>query len=302
MPLISLRNISLAFGGPPLLDSIQMSIEPGERICLVGRNGEGKSTLLKLILGELEPDEGEFERLPSLKIARLDQDPREDISGTIFDVVSQGAGPAAALISEYHHITGELGGDRDTDILDRMHDIQETLQRTGGWDLDQKLEQILTRLSLNGDAEFNALSGGMKRRTLLAQALVSDPDLLLLDEPTNHLDIDSIRWLEDFMLKYEKAILFITHDRIFLRKLATRIIELDRGQLSSWECSYDRFLQRKAALLEAEEKQNQVFDKKLSKEEIWIRKGIQARRTRNEGRVRALKSLRIERSQRRERS
>lgn len=302
MPLLSLRNISLAFGGPPILDSIQLSIEPGERVCLLGRNGEGKSTLLKLILGELEPDAGEFERLPGLKIARLDQDPRIELPGTVFDVVAAGAGPTASLISEYHHITAELGGERDSEILDRMHDIEQTLQKTGGWELDQRLEQILTRLSLIGDAEFNTLSGGMKRRALLAQALVAEPDLLLLDEPTNHMDIDSIRWLENFMLNYEKAILFITHDRMFLRKLATRILELDRGALTSWDCSYDLYLDRKAELLEAEEKQNKVFDKKLSKEEVWIRKGIQARRTRNEGRVRALKSLRVERSQRRERS
>jgi len=302
MPIISLRNITLSFGGPPLLDAIQLSIEPGERVCLVGRNGEGKSTLLKLILRELEPDAGEFERLPGLKIARLDQDPRVEIPGTVFDLAATGAGPAAALVAEYHHITAELGGDRDSEILDRMHEIEEILQQTDGWELDQKIEQILTRLSLDGDAEFNALSGGMKRRALLAQALVAEPDLLLLDEPTNHMDIDSIRWLEGFMLKYGKAILFITHDRMFLRKLATRIVELDRGQLTSWDCHYDQFLERKAALLVAEEKQNKVFDKKLSKEEVWIRKGIQARRTRNEGRVRALKSLRVERSQRRERS
>jgi ABC transport system ATP-binding/permease protein len=302
MPIISLRNIDLAFGGPPILDKIQMSIEPGERVCLVGRNGEGKSTLLKLILGDLEPDDGEFERLPGLKIARLDQDPRVEISGTVFDVASKGAGPSAALVAEYHHITAELGGDRDTEILDRMHDIEQELEKTGGWELDQKLEQILSKLALNGDAEFNALSGGMKRRALLAQALAADPDLLLLDEPTNHMDIDSISWLEGFMLKYQKAILFITHDRMFLRKLATRILELDRGQLTSWDCAYEQFLERKAALLEAEEKQNKVFDKKLSKEEVWIRKGIQARRTRNEGRVRALKALRGERSQRRERT
>lgn len=302
MPVISLRNISLTFGGPPVLDKIQMSIEPGERVCLVGRNGEGKSTLFKLISGELEPDAGEFERLPNLKIARLDQDPRIEMTGTVFDVVAKGAGPSAALVSEYHHITGELGGERDMEILDRMHDIEQELDKSGGWDLDQKLEQILSKLSLDGEIEFNALSGGMKRRALLAQALAAEPDLLLLDEPTNHMDIDSIRWLEGFMLKYQKAILFITHDRMFLRKLATRILELDRGQLTSWDCTYEQFLERKAALLDAEEKQNKVFDKKLSKEEVWIRKGIQARRTRNEGRVRALQALRGERAQRRERS
>lgn len=302
MPLLSLRNTTLAFGGPPILDAVQMTIEPGERVCLVGRNGEGKSTLLKLMLGDLEPDAGEFERLPGLKIARLDQDPRVEIAGTVFEVVSKGSGPAAALIAEYHKITMELGGEDDEAILDRMHDIEQELQNTGGWELEQRIERILTRLSLNGDAEFNSLSGGMKRRALLAQALVAEPDLLLLDEPTNHMDIDSIRWLESFMLKHEKSILFITHDRMFLRKLATRIIELDRGQLTSWDCSYDLFLERKAALLEAEEKENKVFDKKLSKEEVWIRKGIQARRTRNEGRVRALKDLRVERSQRRNRS
>ncbi|MDA0349987.1 MAG: ATP-binding cassette domain-containing protein [Verrucomicrobia bacterium] len=302
MPLLSLRNTTLAFGGPPILDTVQMSVEMGERVCIVGRNGEGKSTLLKIILGEQEPDAGEFERQPGLKIAKLDQDPRVEIPGTVFDVVAQGAGESALLIAEYHHITMELGGENDDKILERMHEIEQVLQDTDGWELEQKIERILTRLTLNGDAEFNTLSGGMKRRTLLAQALVAEPDLLLLDEPTNHMDIDSIRWLEDFMMKYGKSILFITHDRMFLRKLATRIIELDRGRLTSWDCSYDLFLERKATLLQAEEKENKVFDKKLSKEEVWIRKGIQARRTRNEGRVRALKDLRVERSQRRERS
>ena len=302
MPLLSLRNTTLAFGGPPILDTVQMSVEMGERVCLVGRNGEGKSTLLKIILGEQEPDEGEFERQPGLKIAKLDQDPRVEIPGTVFDVVAQGAGESALLIAEYHHITMELGGENDDEILERMHEIEQVLQNNDGWELEQKIEKILTRLTLNGDAEFNTLSGGMKRRALLAQALVAEPDLLLLDEPTNHMDIDSIRWLESFMIKYGKSILFITHDRMFLRKLATRIIELDRGRLTSWDCSYDLFLERKATLLQAEEKENKVFDKKLSKEEVWIRKGIQARRTRNEGRVRALKDLRVERSQRRDRS
>ena len=302
MPLLSLRNISLSFGGPPILDQVQLSIDLGERVCLVGRNGEGKSSLLKLILGDLEPDSGEFERAPGLKIGRLDQDPRIEIPGTVFDVVSSGAGETAGLIAEYHRITAQLGGDDDDAILERMHSIEQELEKTGGWALDQKLEQTLSQLQLDGDAEFNSLSGGMKRRALLAQALVTDPDLLLLDEPTNHMDIESIRWLEDFMLKFGKAILFITHDRMFLRKLATRILELDRGKLTSWDCPYDTFLERKAAWLEAEEKQNKAFDKKLSNEEVWIRKGIQARRTRNEGRVRALKAMRVERSERRERT
>jgi ATP-binding cassette subfamily F protein uup len=301
MPILSLRNTTLAFGGLPILDTIQMSMDLGERVCLVGRNGEGKSTLLKIILGEQEPDAGEFERQPGLKIAKLDQDPRVEIPGTVFEVVAQGAGAAALLIAEYHHITMDLGGERDDEILERMHEIEQVLQDNDGWELEQKIERILTRLTINGDAEFNKLSGGMKRRALLAQALVAEPDLLLLDEPTNHMDIDSIRWLEGFMMKYGKSILFITHDRMFLRKLATRIIELDRGSLTSWDCSYDLYLERKGTLLQAEEKENKVFDKKLSKEEVWIRKGIQARRTRNEGRVRALKDLRVERSQRRDR-
>jgi len=300
MPLITLRNVSLAYGGPKLLDSIQMTIEPRERVCLVGRNGEGKSSLLKVISGEVEADAGEFERLPSLKVAKLEQEATVELPGSVFDVVAMGAGKAAELLRDYHHCCLELGGEDDAAVLARMDELQHQLEASGGWQLEQRIEQLITRLGLPGEDLFNTLSGGMKRRTLLARALVNDPDLLLLDEPTNHLDIESIRWLEEFLEKFDKALLFITHDRSFLRKVATRILELDRGQLTSWDCGYDKYLERKEALLEAEATQNAAFDKKLSQEEVWIRKGIQARRTRNEGRVRALKNMRDERRGRRE--
>jgi len=302
MPLITLRNVSLAYGGPKLLESIQMTIEPRERVCLVGRNGEGKSSLLKVISGEVEADSGEFERLPSLKVAKLEQEATVELPGTVYDVVTMGAGDAARLLSDYHHCCLELGGDDDEAVLARMDALQHQLEASGGWQLEQRIDQLITRLGLPGEDLFNTLSGGMKRRTLLARALVNDPDLLLLDEPTNHLDIESIRWLEEFLEKFDKALLFITHDRSFLRKVATRILELDRGQLTSWDCGYDKYLERKEALLEAEATQNAAFDKKLSQEEVWIRKGIQARRTRNEGRVRTLKKMRDERSGRREMS
>lgn len=300
MPLLAIRDIILSFGGPPLLHKAQLTIEPRERICLIGRNGEGKSSLLKLISGELEPDAGEFERSSSLRVAKLDQDFLADQEGSVLSVVLEGVGDVVDLLNEYHTITEQLGNDDDTDLYARMEILQLELEANGGWEIEQQAERVLTQLQLLGGDRFQALSGGMKRRVLLAKALMSDPDILLLDEPTNHLDVDSILWLEDFLRKYDKAVLFITHDRTFLQNVATRIIELDRGQLTSWDCDYKTFLQRKAEWLEAEAKNNVVFDKKLAEEERWIRQGIQARRTRNEGRVRALQQLRSERKERRE--
>lgn len=300
MPLLAIRDITLSFGGPPLLHKAQLTIEPRERICLIGRNGEGKSSLLKVISGELVPDAGEFERAKGLRIAKLDQDFAAEREGSVLSVVLEGVGEVVKQLNEYHAITEQLGGDADAALYARMEVLQGELEANGGWKLEQQAERIMSQLHLGGDAVFQALSGGMKRRVLLAQALMSEPDILLLDEPTNHLDVESILWLEDFLVKCDKAILFITHDRAFLQRVATRIIELDRGQLTSWDCDYPTFLQRKAEWLEAEVKNRAVFDKKLAEEERWIRQGIQARRTRNEGRVRALQQLRAARKARRE--
>jgi len=263
MALLSLQNISIAFGGPKLLDNVSLQIEPGERICLLGRNGEGKSTLLKIVSRELEPDGGEIVRSRDVRIARLQQTVPQDIQGTVYDVVSK----------DWNHEHA----------------------------LDHPVEKAISLLGLDPEQEFASLSGGMRRRALLAKALVNEPDLLILDEPTNHLDIESIQWLENFLLRWRGTVLFVTHDRVFLKKLATRIVELDRGRLTSWACDYGTYLSRRAALLDAEEGQWAEFDRKLAQEEVWIRKGIKARRTRNEGRVRELEKMRNERNQRRER-
>jgi ATP-binding cassette subfamily F protein uup len=265
MALLSLRDISLAFGGPRLLDQVSIQIERGERLCLLGRNGEGKSTLLKLIEGEIDADEGEIIRQQGLRIARLPQEVPRGQESTVADEVAGGLDDAA-------HGT------------------------------DYRVETIVSRMGLDADARFEALSSGMKRRVLLAKALVADPDILLLDEPTNHLDIESIRWVEDFLLRYGGTLIFVTHDRVFLERLATRIVELDRGTLHDWACDYPTFLKRREEVLNAESRQNALFDKRLAQEEVWIRKGVEARRTRNEGRVRALKSMREARQRRRERS
>ncbi|MCU0857181.1 MAG: ATP-binding cassette domain-containing protein [Pontiellaceae bacterium] len=263
MALLSLQNIRIAFGGPKLLDGVTLQIEPGERICLLGRNGEGKSTLLKIVSGELEADGGEIVRSREVRIARLAQEVPREMCGTVFDVVSR----------DWNHEHA----------------------------MEHPVEKAISLLGLDPEQAFCALSGGMRRRALLAKALVNEPDLLILDEPTNHLDIESIQWLENFLLRRRGTVLFVTHDRVFLKKLATRIVELDRGQLTSWACDYETYLARRQALLDAEEGQRAEFDRKLAQEEVWIRKGIKARRTRNEGRVRELEKMRIERSLRRER-
>lgn len=267
MALISLQNLSKAFGGPQLLDNASLQIEQGERISLVGRNGEGKSTLLKLLSGEIEPDAGEILRHQGLKIRRLQQDVPDDIPFTVEKMVSEG--------------------------LEDPHD---------DWASHQAIDKAVSLVNLENHLQYNELSGGQKRRVLLARALVCEPDILILDEPTNHLDIESIQWLENFLGRWIGTVVFVTHDRTFLRKLATRIVELDRGQLHSWACDYDTYLQRKQAMLDGESAQWSQFDKKLAQEEAWIRKGIRARRTRNEGRVRALENMRRDRSMRRERT
>ena len=295
MALFSVNNLSMSFGGPKLLDSISFQIEPGQRVCLMGRNGEGKSTLLRLLAGDLTPDSGEIARANGLTVARLSQKVPEVLSGTVYEVVTQGLGEVGRHIAEHHKALAS--GDAD-----RLADAQTALSEEGGWESLADVDTAISRLALNPDQRFEDLSGGLKRRALLARALVGNPDVLLLDEPTNHLDIDSIAWLEDFLLRHVKTLIFITHDRMFLRRIATRIIELDRGKLADWSCDYDTFLTRKEAQLASEEKSRSEFDKKLAREEVWVRQGVKARRTRNEGRVRELKKLRDERAQRRERT
>lgn len=300
MALISLRNITLAFGGPPLLDGINLQIEPGERLCLMGRNGMGKSTLLKLISGELIHDGGDISRQQGLRVALVSQEIPQGLAGTVFDVVAEGMGKSAALLAEYHLVGHRLAAEGGAEWLPRLASLQKALEDEGGWHLHQEVERVLSRLKLDPDAEFDTLSGGTRRRVLLARALVAAPDILLLDEPTNHLDIDTIVWLEDFLLKNVKTFLFVTHDRTFARRVANRIAELDRGRLYAFACGYDLFVERREELLAAEVTRQALFDKKLAEEEAWVRQGIKARRTRNEGRVRALRKLREERRERRE--
>lgn len=300
MALISLRSITLAFGGPPLFDGINLQIEPGDRLCLMGRNGSGKSTLLKLIGGEIIPEGGEIQRQQGLRVAQLTQDVPEGLRGAIFDIVASGMGTAAALLAEYHHLSYELAHGDDS-LLTRFELLQKKLEENDGWSMHQEVERVLNRLDLDGGAEFTSLSGGTKRRVLLARALVSNPEILILDEPTNHLDINTILWLEEFLAKNVRTVLFVTHDRAFARRLANRVAELDRGRIYAFSCGYDEFVERREALLEAEISRQALFDKKLAQEEAWVRQGIKARRTRNEGRVRALKKLRDEYRQRRER-
>ena len=293
MAYITLRDIQLAFGGPALLDNANFSLERGERVCLIGRNGEGKSTLLKLIEGSLLPDNGEVSLQNGITISMLAQDVPMD-SGKVADIVAEGAGEAAAVLKAYHEASDAciLG---DMEACDRMGNLQHQLDLLDGWSLETKVNSILSKMGLDPEADLADLSGGRKRRVLLARALLTQPDVLLLDEPTNHLDVESIEWLEKFLLDQNNlTLLFISHDRSFVDSIATRIVELDRGVLRSYEGNYSRYLDLKAQQMEAEEKQNALFDKKLAEEEVWIRQGIKARRTRNEGRVRALKALREE--------
>jgi ATP-binding cassette subfamily F protein uup len=268
MPLLQLRQITLKYSAAPLLDQVDFQVDAGERICLLGRNGAGKTSLMRIITGEETPNEGELILPSETKVTRLIQEIPDDITGTVMEVLHSGLRPG-------------------------RHEEE--------WQTDVRLEDLAAEMQLPSDHEFSELSGGLKRRVLLGRALAGQPDILLLDEPTNHLDLDSILWLERFLLDSKMTLFFVTHDRAFLRKLATRIVELDRGQLTSWACDYDTYLERKAANLEAEEKQWAAFDKKLAQEEAWLRMGVKARRTRNEGRVRALQKMRLERSERRQR-
>jgi len=298
MPLLSFDRVSIAFGQAPLLEGASLTIEAGERIGLIGRNGAGKSTLIQLVDGAVVPDAGEVWRQPGLRISRLAQELPGNADATVYDTVAEGLATTGRLLAAYHHVSHEVAN--DPTLLRRMEELQHEIEACDGWSLGQRVDQILARLELDGEARLGALSGGWKRRVALARALVSEPDLLLLDEPTNHLDIEVIEWLEERLQELSGAVLFVTHDRALLTRLATRILELDRGALTSWPGSYPRFLADKAAALEQEERQQAVFDKKLAQEEVWIRKGIKARRTRNEGRVRALLRMREQRAQRRE--
>ncbi|MGE5443771.1 MAG: ATP-binding cassette domain-containing protein [Ignavibacteriales bacterium] len=291
MALVSIRNVRVGFGGPLLIDGVNLHIERGERVCLLGRNGTGKSTLLKLINGDIAPDEGEITRQQGAGIAYLPQEVPQGLSGKVFNIVSNGLGSRGELLTTYHQLGSRLAKG-DYTLLGELDRISQALDTDGGWQIHRQVESVISRMQLDPDAEFENLSAGLKRRVLLARGSVREPDILLLDEPTNHLDIEAINWLEEFLLDFDGTILFVTHDRVFLRKLATRIIELDRGKLTDWSCDYDTFLKRKQAALEEEVKQWTLFDKKLAQEEAWVRKGIKARRTRNEGRVRALKEMR----------
>lgn len=300
MALVSLQNVKVSFGGPLLLEDVDLSIDRGERVCLIGRNGTGKSTIMKLITGEIKPDGGKIVFQQGVRITLLTQEVPRDTQGSVFDVVSGAFGEQGKLLAAYHHVSARLAHDHSDKIMAELEDIQHKFESAGGWQMQQRVDEILTRLQLPADAEFSELSGGLKRRVLLARALAGAPDLLLLDEPTNHLDINAIAWLEEFLLSFGGTLLFVTHDRMLLQKLATRIVDLDRGRLTSWPGNYQSYLDLKQAALDSEAVENAKFDKKLAAEEVWIRQGVKARRTRNEGRVRALKELRRTRSERRE--
>jgi ABC transport system ATP-binding/permease protein len=301
MPLLSIDQLSIAFGAEPLLDGANFQIDAGERVCLIGRNGTGKTTLLRLLAGDLQPDGGEIRCQPGLRVATLAQELPAETSATVFEIVAGGLEGLGALLAEYHQAAHQLGHAVTTEGMQRMERLQHELEARDGWRWQQRVETVLTRLQLPADAPLAELSGGWRRRVLLGRALVGEPDLLLLDEPTNHLDLETIQWLEEELLAFRGGLLFVTHDRALLRRLATRLLELDRGALTSWPGDYAMFLEKKQALLEVEARHHAKFDKKLAQEEVWIRQGIKARRTRNEGRVRALLALREERRQRRER-
>ncbi len=300
MAVISLSNAQLAFGHVPLLDHAEFSLEAGERVGLIGRNGTGKSSLLKVIAGVAKLDDGLLVMQQGLRIAYVEQEPQFDAGVSIFDAVGEGVAETRALLDAYAVMTGDLGNGEDTALMERWHAIQAQLEVTDGWNLMNRIETTLQRLSLDGARSIDTLSGGMKKRVALARALVTAPDVLVLDEPTNHLDFSSIAWLEDLLREFRGSLLFITHDRSFLDRVATRIVELDRGHLQSYPGNFSAYQTRKAEQLAIEAVEHAKFDKFLAQEEVWIRKGVEARRTRNEGRVRRLESLRVERVRRRE--
>lgn len=298
MDLIRITGAQLAFGTHPLLDNAEMLIENGERVCIVGRNGAGKSSLLKVLDSQIQLDDGEINRLSGLKVARLEQDPPKGANGTVFDYVANGLPHIATLLIEYHEVSAKLSQDNSDKRLKQFERLSSQLEANDGWRFETQINQVLSQLELDPNSDLTALSGGWLRKVALAKALVGEPDLLLLDEPTNHLDVASIEWLEKFLKEFNGAIVFISHDRAFIRSMATRILDLDRGKLVSYPGNYEKYLEQKEHALKVEESQNALFDKKLAEEETWIRQGIKARRTRNEGRVRALKQLRVERKAR----
>ncbi len=297
MPLVQLRSVGVHFGTQVLLEKADFQLDAGERVCLIGRNGQGKSTMMKVIEGKLKPDDGEVRIDSTVRVAYLEQTLPESRDATVFDVVAEGIGKVAELLKKYHDLAYHPRD--DAAYMNELTVVQAQLETADGWVFQQRVDQILQRLELPAEKMLSSLSGGWRRRVCLARALVSEPDVLLLDEPTNHLDLESIQWMEEWLLNFNGAILFITHDRAFLSNLATRIVELDRGTLTSFPGSYQTYQDRKAQMLEEEERHAALFDKKLAQEEVWIRQGIKARRTRNEGRVRALEAMRLERSKRR---
>jgi ATP-binding cassette subfamily F protein uup len=299
MAIMSLQQIDVGYGGEPVLKNVCLQIDKGDRLCLVGRNGSGKSTLLQVIAGELKPESGERSVPQGVRCARLIQHVPRDMHGTVFDVVARGLGRAGESLGAYHslHDTGNL---EDPAVQERLASLQHTLDETHAWSYQPVIDETLSLMGLDGQADFDALSSGMKRRVLLARCLVTQPDILILDEPTNHLDLQAIMWLEDFLADYRGTLLLVSHDRTFVRKTARGIIDIDRMRVARYDCDFDTYLHRKQQDVAAELRQNELFDKRLAQEEVWIRKGIQARRTRNEGRVRRLKELRNQRSDRRE--
>jgi ATP-binding cassette subfamily F protein uup len=299
MPLITLSSVSTAFGHLPLLSEASFQIELGERVSVIGRNGTGKSTLLRILSGELEPDAGTVWRAPNILAARLVQDAALTSTKSVFDVVAEGLGDLSDLVTAYHHATVAVAEDGSDARLAELGRLQHELEERDGWRLEQRVELVISKLTLPADAIVNTLSGGWRRRVLLARALVGEPSLLLLDEPTNHLDVEAIEWLETYLSTYPGGVVFVTHDRAFLQRLATRIVELDRGRLTSWPGDYATFLEKKEAWLANETLANERFDKKMAQEEVWLRRGVKARRTRDEGRVKALMQMRAERAARR---
>ena len=299
MALISIQEAALRFSGPLIFDRLSLQLEPGERVAMLGRNGAGKTTLMKVMAGQLELDDGEVIFQKGIQVTHLPQEVPVDMEGSVFDIVLSGLGERANLLSRYHQLTHRLHTEHTPELLKQLDHLQAELDHTNSWHVNNQVEEVIGRMKLDGEMDFKSLSGGQKRRVFLARALVLKPDVLLLDEPTNHLDIDSINWLEGFLSGYPGTIFFVTHDRLFMTHLATRIVELDRGKIYSWACDYNTFLKRKQAALDIEEAGRDNFDKKLAEEEIWIRQGVKARRCRNEGRVKALERLREEKKNQR---
>ena len=301
MAQISFQEVSLALGGPLLFDGISFQVERGEKIALLGRNGVGKTTLMRVIAGQIKVDGGKIDYQKGIRITHLPQEVPVDLNGTVFDIVLSGLELHSKLLSDYHHLNHRLhSGEYSEQMMRQLDNLQAEMDRTSGWEMNRQIEEVIGRMKLDPESDFTSLSGGQKRKALLAKALVLKPDILLLDEPTNHLDIESIAWLENFLKEFSGTIFFVTHDRAFMVSLATKIMELDRGRLYNWTCDYPTFLERKKLALHAEASEREQFDKKLAQEEIWIRQGIKARRTRNEGRVRALERLREEKKAQRQ--